>query len=152
MDVKGVINLLEYVKDQINNLEQDILQKINEENKKYLFSELNELTGVQFDAVIYINNSDVKYIPKQYKGDAKNIFIIKENEGYNVKEYKAESDDYGLFVNIIYYKKYEIPGYLVEVLKMLPGDEVTAVIYTDNSISKLYLLLKQGYRLVTTAS
>jgi len=145
--IKEIINWLEYIKEQINTLEQNIMKKENEEDIKYLFDELTKITGVQFDGVIYVDNDTVKYIAKEDKSNGNNVLLVKKNEGHSVKGHRVEIGSAGHFVYINYDKIYDIPDYILEILKRLPDNEMTAVKYVDPNISKIYLLLKQGYYL-----
>jgi len=151
-EIENAIKWLEYVRKQIFMLEQQLRKAKNDKDIQYLFDELNKLTGVQFDAVIYIDGNVVKYIPKQEQSNAKNVLIVSKNEGYHLREYKVGVSDDVHDVVISYNKSYNIPDYISEILKRLPDNDVSVLSYADANISKLYLLLKQGYHLFYSVS
>ena len=150
--IEEAIKWLEYARKQISDLEQQLRKAKNDKDIQYLFNELNKLTGIQFDVIIYIEGSDIKYIPKEEKTNGNNVIVISKNKGYHMRSYRVDIADDMHDVVMSYNNYYDIPDYILEILKRLPDNNVSALNYADANIAKFYLLLKQGYHLFYSVS
>jgi len=146
-EIENVIKSLDYVRKQISDLEQQLRKAKNDKDIQYLFDELNKLTGVQFDIVIYVEGNNIKYIPKEEKINGSSVLVVSGNRGYYMRSYMVNITDDARDVVISYNNYYDIPEYILELLRRLPNNEISVIKYADANIAKFYLLLKQGYHL-----
>ena len=139
--INQIINQLEILRYEIIQL-WDEMQKANyKELKEYLFDKLRNIVNDRYvDSIIFVSNSEVKYITYDEWNSGSHNYVIDYRKAYSWYRFETKENKI-----IIYYdNEYNIPEDIITLLKMISESIVS---HADPFHFKVYYLLKKNYRI-----
>jgi len=141
--VKEIVDNLEVIIQEIDKLKEVIPMIKYKEDIKHLFNTLYDkiLDGYQVDSIIYVdNNNNLKYLTEYPALSGRPNLLIVKNKGYLWNTSYLSKNE--LFIK--YFAKYDIPDDILNLMQKIPESNIDSA---DNSIFKLYHLIKKGYKI-----
>ncbi|ARQ96356.1 hypothetical protein CCL42_gp10 [Sulfolobus islandicus rod-shaped virus 8] len=137
--INEIINSLEVLKQQIDEIKTKLISTNHDKDIENVFEKLRKIADDHLiNAIIFVSNSEVKYIAIRSDSTGYKTLVILNNKAYYFYEYSIIKGR----LQLRYFKEYDIPEDIIKILEKLPESNID---YAEPRYFKLYYILKKHY-------